>query len=121
MKQLQGTLGPATLLVVDGAVLAFAGPIIGGFIDVTGAWLIGLLALLTNLVAAFFAVRQGAIAGLGKVTIAVILAADAVLLAVCGLYIGHADDAPGAALIGFVLLLANLAAAAVVVRRRGAN
>lgn len=121
MKPPQKNLGPVILLVIDGVVIGFAGLIIDGLVGLPGAMWIGLLLFLVNLAVAFFAARHGVAAGRNKVTVGVTLAADGALLAVCGLYIGQTDDAPGAALVGLVLALASLIVAAVVVRRRGST
>lgn len=111
-------LGSAALLVADGLVLGFAGSIISALADFPGATWMGVVMLLGNLAAAFFAGRPRATAGHRETTMAVIFVTNAALLAAGGLYIGQADDAPGAALIGFVLVLANLLAGGIMVRQR---
>lgn len=53
-----------------------------------------------------------------RIAVAILLAALGIALASLGVYIGHTDDAPGAAAIGFVLMIALIVAGVRVVRRR---
>ena len=115
MKPQPRNLVLAALLLTDGVVLGLAGWIIGLLAEFPGAAMIGLVLFLANLAAAFFALRGG---GSRRIATILILGANAVLLVAGGLYIGQTDDAPGAALIGFVLLLANLTVAFFTLRRR---
>ena len=47
------------------------------------------------------------------------IVAAGIALCAGGLYVGHTDDAPGAGMIGFVLLAASIGVAVWILRRRG--
>lgn len=55
---------------------------------------------------------------LGNIVIAFFLAVFGVFLAVAGIYIGEVDDAPGAALLGILLMIGATLLAARIARRR---
>ena len=52
-----------------------------------------------------------------KLAPAAVLVAIGIALAIAGVYVGETDDAPGAALIGFVLLIGAVALAVRTLRR----
>lgn len=113
----------AILLLAAGLAASLAGIIVGETYRIATAKLAGHGLMALCLVGAYFMARgarpadAAAAAPSRKLGQAALLVVDGVVLTLVGVGIAQIDDAPGAALIGFVVLLADLAAASVVVWR----
>jgi hypothetical protein len=107
----------AVLLVVAGLAASLAGIFVGEGYRIYAAKLAGSVLLAGSLVGAWFIVRGTRPTPSRSLGRAALLVLDGVALTLVGVAIAEIDDAPGAALIGFVVMLLNLAAAFFVARR----